>query len=262
MIFRLAQGFQADECRPRRPAMHDPRDLNAILRRWSSARPGCATMAGSTSPTSTERRATTSASTNWEWPQGVGLLRHCASLARHGRRRSPPDSRRLVRRTPEARSAGAQCEHHAPMLALSLLWARTRDPRWPSALEWLGRPGHRDMPRTEEDGLQHDASDRTNDGELLGRHALHGGPVPGGLRRSVGSPRPRGRGGAPVPRACPLSLRSADRAMVSTAGRSRAVTTLPAPDGPAATPGSLPGWWICRTSARCRLRSRDFCAAF
>jgi unsaturated rhamnogalacturonyl hydrolase len=52
------------------------------------------------------------------------------------------------------------------MLALALLWDRTRDGRWRSVLDdWADRV-ITEAPRTPEGGFQHDVSDRVNEGEL------------------------------------------------------------------------------------------------
>ncbi|MFV0383580.1 glycoside hydrolase family 88/105 protein [Paracoccus sp. (in: a-proteobacteria)] len=103
---------------------------------------------------------------SWEWPQGVGLyglarlwqqtgdeaLRHLLEswYARHLDKGLPPQN---VNTT-------------APMLALSLLWRETRDPRWDGALcDWADGVMTA-MPRTASGGFQHDVSDKINTGEL------------------------------------------------------------------------------------------------
>jgi unsaturated rhamnogalacturonyl hydrolase len=102
----------------------------------------------------------------WEWPQGVGLyglvrlwqftgddaIRTMLEgwYARHIAKGLPPQNINTT----------------APMLALSMLWAKTRDPRWAPVLDdWADRLISQ-APRTEGGGFQHDVSDRINDNEL------------------------------------------------------------------------------------------------
>ncbi|SEN58543.1 unsaturated rhamnogalacturonyl hydrolase [Loktanella fryxellensis] len=102
----------------------------------------------------------------WEWPQGVGLY----GLARRWLD-TGDDALRVVLEGWFATHAdrglpGLNVNTTAPMLALTLLWDRTRDPRWQPLLnDWADRV-MRDAPRTAEGGFQHDVSDRINDGEL------------------------------------------------------------------------------------------------
>lgn len=103
---------------------------------------------------------------SWEWPQGVGLY-GLVRLWQHNRDekllRTIEDwySRRLAAGLP-----AMNINTTAPMLALSLLWSETRDPRWEKPLaDWADR-AVREMPRTPEGGFQHDVSDKVNDDEL------------------------------------------------------------------------------------------------
>lgn len=103
---------------------------------------------------------------SWEWPQGVGLY----GLVQLWRRHRDPAllavlegwyAEHLAKGLPQL-----NINTTAPMLALSVLWAETRDPRWQPALEdWANRL-MQDAPRTDEGGLQHDVSDKINTGEL------------------------------------------------------------------------------------------------
>lgn len=102
----------------------------------------------------------------WEWPQGVGLY----GLVQLWRRRRDPALLALLEgwyaRHLAAGLPPLNINTTAPMLALSVLWAETRDPRWQPALEdWANRV-MREAPRTEEGGFQHDVSDKLNPGEL------------------------------------------------------------------------------------------------
>lgn len=103
---------------------------------------------------------------SWEWPQGVGLyglVRLWQHTGDDGLRRTIEDwyARNLAAGLPPM-----NINTTAPMLALSILWSETRDPRWEKPLaDWAERL-MRDMPRTPEGGFQHNVSDRVNDNEL------------------------------------------------------------------------------------------------
>lgn len=103
---------------------------------------------------------------SWEWPQGVGLyglVRYWefSGAARHRALLEEWYGRRLAAGLP-----GLNVNTTAPMLALSLLWARGRDPRWRPALDGWADAVMRDLPRTPEGGFQHIVSDGINNGEL------------------------------------------------------------------------------------------------
>ncbi len=102
----------------------------------------------------------------WEWPQGVGLY----GLVQLWLRRRDPDLCRLIEDWYAHNLArglpGLNINTTAPMLALSVLWRETRDPRWQPALDDWATRLMRDAPRTAEGGLQHDVSDKVNPGEL------------------------------------------------------------------------------------------------
>ncbi len=103
---------------------------------------------------------------SWEWPQGVGLY----GLVQLWLRRRDPHLCRLIEdwyaHNLSRGLPGLNINTTAPMLALSMLHAETRDPRWRPALDdWADRV-MRDAPRTEEGGFQHDVSDKVNPGEL------------------------------------------------------------------------------------------------
>lgn len=103
---------------------------------------------------------------NWEWPQGVGLY----GIARLWRATGDDELLRILETwyadQIERGLPALNVNTTAPMLALSLLWSETHDPRWRPLLDdWADRVIAQ-MPRTEEGGVQHDVSDRRNDGEL------------------------------------------------------------------------------------------------
>ena len=102
----------------------------------------------------------------WEWPQGVGLY----GLARLWRTTGDDRLRAILESWFEGHRLQGLPQMNvnttAPMLALSLLWDRTRDTRWAGMLaEWADRLVA-EAPRTSEGGFQHDVSDRVNEGEL------------------------------------------------------------------------------------------------
>lgn len=103
---------------------------------------------------------------SWEWPQGVGLY----GLVRLWREGGDPRLQRILEDW-YARALGRglptlNVNTTAPMLALALLWDRTRDDRWRGALDdWADRVVAQ-APRTAEGGFQHDVSDKVNEGEL------------------------------------------------------------------------------------------------
>jgi unsaturated rhamnogalacturonyl hydrolase len=103
---------------------------------------------------------------SWEWPQGVGLY----GLVRLWLYTGDAGLRETIEawygRRIDAGLPPLNINTTAPMLALSLLWRETRDPRWEKPLaEWADRV-MRDLPRTPEGGFQHDVSDKVNDDEL------------------------------------------------------------------------------------------------
>ncbi|EHK55692.1 glycoside hydrolase family 88/105 protein [Allomesorhizobium alhagi] len=103
---------------------------------------------------------------SWEWPQGVGLyglVRLWQHTGDEALKKTVDDwySRHLAAGLPPM-----NINTTAPMLALSLLWSETRDPRWEKPLaDWADRL-MREMPRTPEGGFQHNVSDKINDDEL------------------------------------------------------------------------------------------------
>lgn len=103
---------------------------------------------------------------SWEWPQGVALY----GLVRLWMQSGDP----ALLATIEDWYAGQiakglpklNINTTAPMLALSLLWRETRDPRWePVLAQWAERVV-REAPRTFEGAFQHDVSDKLNEHEL------------------------------------------------------------------------------------------------
>lgn len=103
---------------------------------------------------------------SWEWPQGVGLY----GLVRLWREQGGDRLRAILEGWyEEALGRGLPALNvntTAPMLALALLWDRTRDDRWRRVLDdWADRL-MAEAPRTAEGGFQHDVSDKVNEGEL------------------------------------------------------------------------------------------------
>ncbi|RJE89199.1 beta-galactosidase BglB [Paracoccus onubensis] len=103
---------------------------------------------------------------SWEWPQGVGLY----GLARLWRDTGEERLRAVLEDWYAAQETrglpSLNVNTTAPMLALTLLWDRTRDPRWEAMLSGWADRVLAEMPRTPEGGFQHDVSDKINDGEL------------------------------------------------------------------------------------------------
>lgn len=102
---------------------------------------------------------------SWEWPQGIGLY----GLVRLWQHSGDIKLRAVIEQWYEARLAAGlpplNVNTTAPMLALSLLWRQTRDPRWQPVMDdWANRVLA--MPRTAERGLPHIVSDKINDQEL------------------------------------------------------------------------------------------------
>ncbi|ATU94886.1 glycoside hydrolase family 88/105 protein [Phyllobacterium zundukense] len=103
---------------------------------------------------------------SWEWPQGVGLYGLIRLWLFTGR----DDLRLLVENWYADRLEGGLPQLNvnttAPMLGLSVLWAKTGDPRWKPLLDdWANRV-ITEMGRTPEGGFEHHVSDKINDNEL------------------------------------------------------------------------------------------------
>lgn len=103
---------------------------------------------------------------SWEWPQGVGLFGLVKLWESTGR----DDLRILIENWYARRIAAGlprlNINTSAPMLPLSMLWARTRDPRWQPVLDAWANDVMTKLPRTPEQGFQHVVSDGINDKEL------------------------------------------------------------------------------------------------
>lgn len=103
----------------------------------------------------------------WEWPQGVGLYGLAQLWLARGR--DPELTQVLTDWYDRAFRRGLppmNVNTTAPMLALSILWRETREPRHGKALEDWADQVMNDAPRTPFGGIQHDVSDRLNKGEL------------------------------------------------------------------------------------------------
>lgn len=103
---------------------------------------------------------------SWEWPQGVGLY----GLYRLWESGFDDSLRGLLEAWYDARIGEGlplvNINTTAPMLALSLLWRKTGEPRWSPVLgSWADRLLS-ELPRTPEGGLPHIVSDKVNDAEL------------------------------------------------------------------------------------------------
>ncbi len=151
---------------------------------------------------------------SWEWPQGVALY----GLVRLWMQSGDPAllatiedwyARQIAKGLPRL-----NINTTAPMLALSLLWRETRDPRWEPVLKDWAERVVREAPRTFEGAFQHDVSDKLNEHELWDDTLFMGRAVPRLLRLGGGARRSGRRGDLPVPRPCPLSRRPQDRPLV------------------------------------------------
>lgn len=103
---------------------------------------------------------------SWEWPQGVGLY----GLVRMWQRTGDDKLLKTIEDWYDRRIAAGlpamNVNTTAPMLALSELWRRERQPRFKALLDdWANRVVDA-MPRTPEGGFQHNVSDKINDNEL------------------------------------------------------------------------------------------------
>ena len=103
---------------------------------------------------------------SWEWPQGVGLY----GLIRLWLFTDRDELRRLVESWYADRLAeglpALNVNTTAPMLGLSVLWAKTRELRWQAPLDLWADRVMTELGRTEEGGFAHHVSDKVNEGEL------------------------------------------------------------------------------------------------
>ncbi|MDX8500789.1 glycoside hydrolase family 88 protein [Mesorhizobium sp. VK4C] len=103
---------------------------------------------------------------SWEWPQGVGLYGLVRLWAQTGDDRLLQTIEAWYDRRIGAGLPAINVNTTAPLLALSELWRRRREPRFEPVLrDWAERVVTA-MPRTPEGGFQHNVSDRVNDDEL------------------------------------------------------------------------------------------------
>lgn len=102
----------------------------------------------------------------WEWPQGVGLY----GLVRLWQFTGDDALRGIIEgwyaRHVDKGLPALNINTTAPMLALSMLWKETRDPRWTPVLDGWADRLLAEAPRTAGGAFQHDVSDRINDDEL------------------------------------------------------------------------------------------------
>ncbi|KAA0016016.1 glycoside hydrolase family 105 protein [Salinicola corii] len=103
---------------------------------------------------------------SWEWPQGVGLY----GIARLWQHTHDEEAKKLLENWYETQLSSElpplNVNTTAPMLALSILWSETGDPRWEEALASWAERLMAEMPRTRCGGFQHNVSDKINDDEL------------------------------------------------------------------------------------------------
>lgn len=103
---------------------------------------------------------------SWEWPQGVGLY----GIAQLWKQTGDADARALLEDWYDTQFSRGLPKMNvnttAPMLALSILWSETRDPKWEPAMRDWAQKLLTDAPRTAGGGFQHDVSDKINEGEL------------------------------------------------------------------------------------------------
>ncbi|WP_321342403.1 glycoside hydrolase family 88 protein [uncultured Cohaesibacter sp.] len=102
---------------------------------------------------------------SWEWPQGVGLY----GLAQLWLRTGDEESKTLLEdwytKQLDQGLPKLNVNTTAPMLALSLLWGKTKEEKWFKPMDdWANAV--LSMPRTEIGGFQHNVSDKINDNEL------------------------------------------------------------------------------------------------
>ncbi|MBK8458727.1 MAG: glycoside hydrolase family 88 protein [Phyllobacteriaceae bacterium] len=103
---------------------------------------------------------------SWEWPQGVGLYGLQRLWARSGDAKLLETIEAWYDQRIAAGLPAMNVNTTAPMLALSEMWRRRRQPRFEPVLrQWAAQIVDR-MPRTPEGGFQHNVSDRINDDEL------------------------------------------------------------------------------------------------
>ena len=104
--------------------------------------------------------------TIWNWPQGVGLY----GIYKNYRNTKNPRSLAVVEEWFEARMAeGAPPKNvntMAPLLTMAYLYEDTKDSRYLPYLEQWAEWVMKDMPRTEENGLQHETYGPSNTNQL------------------------------------------------------------------------------------------------
>ena len=166
-----------------------------VLICWSPASPAFVTQAPFSEPNLDGTAGDYISFDAWEWPQGVGLYglvrlwqitrrqQRCAAASKHWYARHARDG-----------PAAAQCQHHRADAGLSMLWAKTRDPRWTAGARRLGEPRDQSKRRARRRRLPARRLRQDQRRRTLGRHAVHGGTVPGLLWRRRGPARTGRRG--------------------------------------------------------------------
>jgi unsaturated rhamnogalacturonyl hydrolase len=103
---------------------------------------------------------------SWEWPQGVGLYGLVRLWLATGEAKLLGTIEDWYDRHIAAGLPRMNVNTIAPMLALSELWRRRRQPRFEPVLRSVATLSVETLPRTKEGGFQHNVSDRVNDDEL------------------------------------------------------------------------------------------------
>lgn len=103
---------------------------------------------------------------SWEWPQGVGLYGLVKLWSQTGDEGLLATIEGWYDRRIAAGLPAMNVNTTAPMLALSELWRRRRQPRYEPVLRAWATRVVETMPRAPEGGFQHNVSDRINDDEL------------------------------------------------------------------------------------------------
>lgn len=103
---------------------------------------------------------------SWEWPQGVGLYGIAQLWLQTGDKQAEALLEQWFTSQIKNGLPPLNVNTTAPMLALSLLWRETRDPRWEEPMGTWADEILASMPRTKSGGFQHNVSDKINDDEL------------------------------------------------------------------------------------------------
>ncbi|AJY46270.1 glycoside hydrolase family 88/105 protein [Martelella endophytica] len=103
---------------------------------------------------------------SWEWPQGVGLYGLAQLWLQTGDDKAKAILEAWYANQLAAGLPSQNVNTTAPMLALSLLWRKTREEKWEAPMRDWADTILSSMPRTPSGGFQHNVSDKINDNEL------------------------------------------------------------------------------------------------